>query len=189
MSDPAGVPRDDQAEAVAGGSAAGPAGDSAEVVAGGITVVLEASVEIATGLAQATCDIANRTLSALGVADCEMTVVFSHDEALRDLNARYRGRDEATDVLSFPAAADATEPGGPRYLGDVIISVERARAQAAGGSPGGQIADAGPVTDAELGDELALLAVHGLLHLLGHEDDTEAGRARMEEQERALGVR
>lgn len=152
-------------------------------------MVVEPSVVVAPELVQTTCDVVNRALTALAMADCEMTVVLSHDEALRDLNARYRGLDMPTDVLSFPASADASEPGGPRYLGDVIISVDRARAQAAGGSPGGQVTDAGPVTDAEVGDELALLAVHGLLHLLGHEDDTDAGRARMEEQERGLGVR
>jgi probable rRNA maturation factor len=100
---------------------------------------------------------------------CEVAVVVTDDEALRELNRRYRGVDAPTDVLAFP---DETQrpfvgaPGFPRYLGDVIISFPRAEAQAA---------EAGHDVRAEL----QLLVVHGVLHLLGYDDVTDEQRARM----------
>jgi len=100
---------------------------------------------------------------------CELAVVVTDDEALRELNRRYRGVDAPTDVLAFP---DETRgpfvgaPGLPRYLGDVIISFPRAEAQAA---------EAGHDVQAEL----QLLVVHGVLHLLGYDDAVEEQRAQM----------
>jgi probable rRNA maturation factor len=89
----------------------------------------------------------------------ELSIVVTSDEALRRLNRDYRGVDAPTDVLSFGNADDASfviAPEIPRYLGDVLISFPRAEAQAAqAGNP--------------LGDELRLLVVHGVLHLLGHD--------------------
>ena len=106
---------------------------------------------------------------------CELVVMITGDETLHELNRRHRGVDAATDVLAFPhrtksptpppfAFVDA--PGFPRYLGDVVISFPRAKAQAF---------EAGN----EFPAELQLLVVHGVLHLLGHDDETETGRARM----------
>ncbi len=91
--------------------------------------------------------------------DVEISVLLCDDAVIRTLNADYRDVDKATDVLSF-AQED------PRLLGDIVISLETAarQAQRAGWPPE---------------NEVALLAVHGLLHLLGHEDDTAAGAARM----------
>ena len=100
---------------------------------------------------------------------CELVVVVTDDEALRMLNRRHRGVDAPTDVLAFP---DETRgpfvgaPGLPRYLGDVIISFSRAEAQAQ---------EAGHAVQAEL----QLLTVHGVLHLLGYDDESEEQRARM----------
>jgi len=100
---------------------------------------------------------------------CEVAVVVTDDEALRELNRRHRGVDEPTDVLAFP---DETRgpfvgaPGLPRYLGDVIVSFRRAEAQAAEAGHDVQI-------------ELQLLVVHGVLHLLGYDDVTEEQRLRM----------
>jgi probable rRNA maturation factor len=100
---------------------------------------------------------------------CELVVVVTDDEALHDLNLRFRGVDGPTDVLSF---ADATRgpfvsaPGFPCYLGDVVISLPRAEAQAAeGGHP--------------LESELQVLVVHGVLHILGYDDEEPNDRARM----------
>lgn len=88
-------------------------------------------------------------------------MLLCDDAGMRDLNRSYRGIDAATDVLSF---------GGPSFpdapLGDIAISVETARRQAR-------------ARGARLADELACLAVHGALHLLGYEDSTDAGRDRM----------
>ena len=89
-------------------------------------------------------------------------MLLCDDAFIRALNAAHRGVDRATDVLSF--AQD-----DPRLLGDIVISLETAarQAQAAGW----------PVES-----EVALLATHGLLHLLGHEDETAAGAAPMRDK-------
>jgi probable rRNA maturation factor len=100
---------------------------------------------------------------------CELTVRVTGDETLRELNRRHRGVDAPTDVLAFPNEAKGPfvdAPALPRYLGDVIISFPRAKAQAA---------DAGNTLSAEL----QLLVVHGVLHLLGYDDETAPERARM----------
>ena len=91
-------------------------------------------------------------------ADAELTLALAGDARLRALNLQFRGEYKATDVLSFPGEGD--------YLGDVVISVPRARAQAraAGHS---------------LPAELQLLAVHGVLHLLGHDHARPAQRRAM----------
>jgi len=99
----------------------------------------------------------------------EVAVVVSDDETLRELNRRYRGVDAPTDVLAFPNEARGPfvgVGGQPRYLGDVIISYPRAEEQAA--RAGHSVAA-----------ELQLLVVHGVLHLLGHDDQVEPERARM----------
>ncbi len=100
------------------------------------------------------------------------------------LNLQYRGYDKPTDVLSFAqrdSVADAPPPpslpGEPDPLGDVIISVETAARQA-------------EQHKVPLEKELALLTVHGILHLLGYTDDTEEGAEEMRVREREiLGVR
>jgi probable rRNA maturation factor len=100
---------------------------------------------------------------------CELTIVVAGDEALRELNRRHRGVDAPTDVLAFPDETDGpfiAAPGLPRYLGDVIISFPRAEAQAA-------------EAENELQAELQLLVVHGVLHLLGYDDQAEPERATM----------
>ncbi len=89
------------------------------------------------------------------------------DERLRELSREYLGADHYTDVMSFSQleeTGDGPAPavrGGPRVrlLGDVVISADRAREQAAAHDHG-------------LADELALLVVHGVLHLLGHGDES-----------------
>lgn len=89
-----------------------------------------------------------------------LTVVVTGDAALRRLNRDFAGLDAPTDVLSF--AADEA----PEYLGDVIVSLPRARAQARRGRH-------------PLVDELRLLVIHGVLHLLGHDHHSPAQRERM----------
>ena len=93
-----------------------------------------------------------------------LTIVITSDEQLQQLNRQYLGIDAPTDVLSFPAG-DVDPDSGGLYLGDVLISLPRALAQA----------DAGGHA---LTDELQLLTVHGVLHLLGHDhaepDETQA---------------
>ena len=93
-------------------------------------------------------------------AHCEVSLLLSCDAFIRDLNLRYRGRDSSTDVLSFPQE-------DPIVLGDIVISVETAQRQAERAN--------WPVDS-----ELALLAVHGLLHLAGYDDEEESGAIAME---------
>ncbi len=99
------------------------------------------------------------TLQQQSVLDADLTLVVSDDDAIRELNRNFLGNDSPTDVLSFPANEMDPETGR-RYLGDVIISLPRAREQAEG---------AGHPVEAEL----QLLVIHGVLHLLGY-DHAEA---------------
>jgi probable rRNA maturation factor len=96
------------------------------------------------------------------------------------MNRRYRGYDRPTDVLSFALQDQMPEappmplaPGQPVLLGDVIISIDTAERQA-------------NALGISLEQELALLTVQGILHLLGYEDETEAGAARMRVREQAV---
>jgi probable rRNA maturation factor len=115
--------------------------------------------------------------------DRGLTLVITDDDRIQELNRLYRDVDEPTDVLSFPAQEQTpSEDGTPvepafitpgevdPYLGDIIISYPTAQAQAA--------AQGHPVED-----ELALLVVHGCLHLLGYDHAEEAERARMWERQ------
>jgi probable rRNA maturation factor len=99
------------------------------------------------------------------LASADMTIVLTDDAQLRELNREYLGVDSPTDVLSFPASESDPETGAP-YLGDILISIPRAKQQAEA---------AGHSIEAEV----QLLVAHGTLHLLGH-DHAEAGeKARM----------
>ncbi len=97
-------------------------------------------------------------------------LVLTTDARVRALNRRYRGIDRTTDVLSFPLEDDRTALA-PRHLGDVVI---------ARGTAARQARHAGHST----GTELRILALHGLLHLLGY--DHEDGSPAMSRIERRL---
>ena len=118
--------------------------------------------------------LARWVLTAEGAPPCEVGVVLTDDAGIQALNRRYLGRDEATDVLAFGLQEERDErpafvlpEQGRAYLGDVAISLERARQQA-------------ETYGHDWARESALLLVHGLLHLLGYDDGTEAERQRME---------
>jgi probable rRNA maturation factor len=107
--------------------------------------------------------------------DLALVIALADDGAVRRLNRHFRGKDKPTNVLSFPADTRATLPGGPRFLGDIVLArqtvTREARAQ------GKRVAD-----------HLTHLVVHGTLHLLGHDHDTDAQARRMESLEvRILG--
>ena len=108
--------------------------------------------------------------------EAELAIVLTDDAAIRKLNRRWRGRDKPTNVLSFPAHGLVPPGSGPRPLGDVVIAYETmAREAQEQGLP--------------LTHHLTHLAVHGFLHLLGydHESDTEA--ETMEQLERDILAR
>jgi len=102
---------------------------------------------------------ARRILTLLELTDCELSVALVGDEEIRRLNADYRSRDEPTDVLSFPM--EHPPPSGPRLIGDVVISVEKAARQAR-------------QRRRSLDDELEMLLIHGILHNLGYDHERSA---------------
>lgn len=98
-------------------------------------------------------------------ANADITIVLTDDRQLHELNLDYLGVDAPTDVLSFPASEMDPETG-TTYLGDIILSIPRAIAQAqAGGHP--------------VEAEAQLLVVHGTLHLLGYDHATDEEKAVM----------
>ena len=110
-----------------------------------------------------------------GVENGEVSVTLTNNEYIHTLNKQYRGIDRPTDVLSF-ALNESEEPDvedGPdvNVLGDLVISVERAKEQAA---------DYGH----SVKREIAFLTVHGLLHLLGYDQMEEEDRIEMEAEQR-----
>lgn len=99
----------------------------------------------------------------------EISVVLVDDDELRRLHREFMGIDEPTDVMTFPAGEDEEREAG----GDIVISVERA-------------AEQGPEHGDSPAQEVAFLVAHGLLHLCGWDDQTDADRAAMLERQRAI---
>jgi probable rRNA maturation factor len=121
--------------------------------------------------------LACSVLQAEGVeGPCELGVVVTSDEEVQALNRQYLGHDYKTDVLSFGMLEDdefITPAERPSYLGDVVISYDRAAEQAP---------EYGHSTEAEV----ATLLVHGILHLLGYDDSDEHERRRMHARQQEL---
>jgi probable rRNA maturation factor len=97
--------------------------------------------------------------------DSELSIILTNDARLHELNLNYLGVDAPTDVLSFPASETDPETGA-RYIGDILISIPRAQAQA-------------EIAGHPLESEVQLLVVHGVLHLLGHDHAEAEEKARM----------
>jgi probable rRNA maturation factor len=110
-----------------------------------------------------------------GTADpaAEVSVLLCDDAVIAALNARWRGRDEPTNVLSFPAPPAGDPAAAPAHLGDIAIACETVIREA---QEQGQ-----PVTQ-----HLTHLAVHGFLHLLGYDHVTDGEAERMERLEREI---
>lgn len=115
--------------------------------------------------------LANRILERVGRKESAATIAFVSDDRIRQLNRRYRGFDRATDVLSFPTGEENVA------LGDIAISVERARAQAR-------------QNGLTLEQEIAQLILHGLLHLCGYDHERDNGEMNSIELKlrRELGI-
>ncbi|MEO9263194.1 MAG: rRNA maturation RNase YbeY [Candidatus Baltobacteraceae bacterium] len=116
-------------------------------------------------------------LAALGEGGSGISVTLVDDAAIRALNRDHRGKDAATDVLSFPMfdGTSADPHIAERLLGDIVISIDTARRQAAD-------------YDAPLQRELYRLLIHGLLHVMGHDHMKREERAEMEAEERRLAA-
>jgi len=104
---------------------------------------------------------AEAMLRALRLEEAELSILLCDDATIRTLNRAWRGLDRPTDVLAFPleepAPVGRRAPGGaPRALGDVVVSVDTARRQAA-------------ADDRRIASRVVFLLAHGLLHLMGHD--------------------
>ncbi len=122
--------------------------------------------------------LAVKTLLLEGVAQSlELGLFITDDEGIKELNRRYRGVDEPTDVLAFGGEVEGfVSPPDQPQLRDIVISYPRAASQAQ--ERGHSVAQ-----------EIDLLFLHGLLHLLGYEDETPKKRVRMwARQEEVLGA-
>jgi probable rRNA maturation factor len=159
---------------------------------GGVTV-FASDEQSAVAVDLAGCKhLAEQVLAAEGVSgDAELSLLFVDAEAMATLNTTFMGASGPTDVLAFPIDAEPAEPGRhpdggssgpdrepasaddlPLLLGDVVICPAVA-------------ADNAPDHAGTVDDELALLVVHGILHVLGHDHAAEDERRRMHEREHA----
>ena len=102
--------------------------------------------------------------------DCELAIVFVNDRTMSDLNLTYKKREGSTDVLAFSMKEGEDAEYAGNTLGDVFISVERAEDQA-------------HKMGHSLKRELLLLALHGLLHLLGYDHESMDERVKLLEEE------
>jgi probable rRNA maturation factor len=147
---------------------------------------IEVEIQIAPGLTdQAAADqLSSQRLGAVVElalrgegASGELTLVITDDQGIQELNRDFLGHDAPTDVLAFGAREDGgpfvTAPEAGGYLGDVIVSLPRATAQAA-------------EMGHSLQQELDLLIVHGVLHLLGYDHASEEDKARMWARQSAI---
>ena len=101
-------------------------------------------------------------LSAIGAGNRDATIVFVSEAAIRKLNRQFRGKDSATDVLSFPSQPESFEADTETNVGEIVISLDRAQTQA-------------KENGLTLVNEVEQLILHGLLHLCGHDHETDDG--------------
>lgn len=108
--------------------------------------------------------------------ECEVDLTLVDDAEIHQLNLEHRGIDKTTDVLSFPqydAIKDMEELPDPIYLGDIVISVERAMAQAA-------------EFNHSFDREMCFLTAHSMLHLFGYDHESEADQKEMRALEESI---
>ena|SRR5437764_7994921 len=107
-------------------------------------------------------EFAMQALQAINSTKQTVMVVFVSDAAIKKLNQQFRGKNYATDVLSFPTKAEDFETDNQSHLGEIVISVERAAAQA-------------KENGLTFSNEVEQLILHGLLHLSGYDHEADNG--------------
>ena len=123
--------------------------------------------------------LAEHALDAEGVRGGELSILFVGEDTIAELNAEHMGQTGPTDVLAFPIDDDPSLRAAPAagdvpvLLGDVVVCPAVAARQA-------------PEHDSTLDDELALLVVHGVLHVLGHDHAEPDERQAMQARERHI---
>ena len=123
-------------------------------------------------------DRLSKMIRNLKLEDAELSVLLTGDDQIQELNRVYRKKNKPTDVLAFPQDDHGAESphGVPRLLGDVIVSIPTARAQAR-------------TANRAVIDEVTMLLAHGLLHLLGWDHDTDRKeRAMTRETDRLCAI-
>jgi probable rRNA maturation factor len=124
-------------------------------------------------------DIVQRALGSAASAapgqgnSAELAVMLTDDAGIRALNHDWRGIDKPTNVLSFPANAPPGGGGQPRALGDIAIAYETTRVEA-------------ETENKPFGHHLSHLVVHGFLHLIGYDHETDEDAEAMEQLERDI---
>lgn len=139
--------------------------------------------------------LATHALRARGIERGELSLTFVDEATITELNAEHMGEDGPTDVLSFPmddepdpaAAPDSLSAQVPTLLGDIVICPAVAARNAADHAAGAAEPHPGhPTHDGSLDAELALLVVHGVLHVLGHDHAEADETAEMQTAEREI---
>ncbi len=114
-------------------------------------------------------DFARQMAGVIGESEDGFSIVLLSDRAMRGYNRSYRNVDASTDVLSFPAGSCPAGGEADPYLGDILVSVERAAEQA-------------DERGASLLEEIRSLVLHGYLHLLGYDHETDRGEMMRRQQ-------
>lgn len=127
-------------------------------------------------LARRVLDAAMAELDVAPTPATELSLVFTDDENIRELNAEWRGKDKPTNVLSFPAFPVSRGGRLPPMLGDIVLAFETVEREAG---------EEGKPFEAHL----AHLICHGFLHLLGYDHEAEADAEEMEGAERRVLAR
>ncbi|MDQ6832040.1 MAG: rRNA maturation RNase YbeY [Chloroflexota bacterium] len=142
-----------------------------------ITVIIESAGAEHAGLdADWLARLMRFAVRSEGTPTSALTLLVTDNAGIQSLHREYLDDDTPTDVLSFTAASDEAfpmEPGYGNYLGDIAVSWDTAAIQ-------------GPEAGLSVEQEIAFLALHGLVHLLGADDATDADRAAMHDRQHAL---
>lgn len=132
--------------------------------------ILDETGTVPGDLASAAFATATAILEFLSRTESELCIMLVGDERMRELNQQWRGKATTTDVLSFSQLEGEAVSGGVELLGDVVVSVDVLRRQAADGGWTEQ-------------EELARLILHGVLHLVGFDHEKKADALVMKAQE------
>ena len=114
-----------------------------------------------------------QVLRSEGIKKAEISILLVDNKTIRKFNRKYRGIDRATDVLAFSQQEGKFSGLNPELLGDIIVSVDKARSQSRSYKQ-------------SFKKELELYLIHGCLHLLGYGDNTERDRKRMQKKQEGV---
>ncbi len=133
------------------------------------------AVDDLPGLAERVIAAASAEAGAALPPDCEVSCLFCDDQTIRALNAQWRGKDQPTNVLSFPAGGSEI-PGAAALLGDIVLAYETVEREAS-------------AENKPLAGHVTHLLVHGFLHLIGHDHEDAAEAEAMEALESRTMIR